>query len=68
MARLPCMQRLVLLHASTGALMGALLSLHLPAFDPVLGVALSCWIAVGSGISSFILLSMDDARRSAPDV
>ncbi len=63
MARLPWMQRLVLLHASIGALMGALLSLYIPVFDPVPVAALSCWIAVGSGISSFIVLSMDHARR-----
>jgi len=61
------MQRLVLMHASTGALMGALLSLHLPAFDPVLVAALACWIAVGSGISAFILLNVDIARGSTPD-
>jgi len=60
------MQRLVLLHASIGALMGAMLSLYMPVFDPVLVAALSCWIAVGSGISSFILLSIDRARGGAP--
>ena len=48
--------------------MGALLSLRLPAFDPVLVAALAYWIAVGSGISAFILLNVDIARGSTPDV
>jgi hypothetical protein len=56
------MVRLVLLHASTGAALGALLSLWLPAFDPVVVGSLSTWFAVGSGISAFILLNIESAQ------
>jgi hypothetical protein len=56
------MCRLVLLHSFVGALLGVLLSLWVPAFDPVIVGAFATWFAVGSGISAFIILNVERAR------